>query len=66
MKVLIHFENDINEDGLDETITIERNNMVDLNDMAYLFADAIRIGGFTYVERVGIDKGKGEVVWSEF
>jgi len=66
MKVTITFDMDVNEDGLDQTVVVQRDNMVDLNDMAYLFADAIRAGGFAYVERVGIDKGKGEVVWSEF
>jgi len=64
MKVTITFESDMNEDGIDQTVTVERDNMVDLNDMAYLFADAIRAGGFTYVERVGIDKGQDEVIWS--
>ncbi|TAN82324.1 MAG: hypothetical protein EYR95_18725 [Phormidium sp. SL48-SHIP] len=64
MKVTITFETDMNEDGLDQTVTVERNNMVDLNDMAYLFVDSIRAGGFTYVERVGIDKGQDEVIWS--
>lgn len=64
MKVTITFDMDMKKDGLDETITVERNDMVNLNDMAYLFADAIRAGGFTYVERVGIEKGQGEVVWS--
>jgi len=66
MKVTITFDMDVNEDGLDQTVVVKRDNMADLNDMAYLFADAIRAGGFTYVERVGIDKGQEEVVWSEF
>lgn len=66
MKLTITFEQDINEDGIDGSASIVRNDVQTVEDILSAFSYAFRSAGFTYVERVGVGMKDGKSVWSEF
>lgn len=66
MKVFIAFETDINEDGVDQTVTLERDGVEFVTDLLDFYTDAAKAAGFTYVDRVGYATDKGEQTWGRF
>jgi len=66
MKVLIHFETDLEADFIEQTITLERNNIELVTELLDFYADAAKAAGFTYVDRVGYATEKGSQTWSKF
>lgn len=65
MKVTVTFENTLDEDGVDTKATYEHNYVTDVRDLAWVFAEAARAGGFTYIEQVALVKGNGDETWSD-
>ena len=65
MKVTVTFENDSEEDGFDGKTSVERYNVDDLYSLAYVFGEATRSAGFTYVEAVAFEKDYGKMVFGE-
>jgi len=66
MKVTVQFEYNMNEHGVDTTTTYVHDNVEDVQDLAWVFAEAARAGGFTYIEQVGLVKANGDETWSDF
>jgi len=66
MKVLIHFEADLETDGVEQSVTLERNSVEYVTDLLDFYADAAKAAGFTYVDRVGYATDKGSQTWSKF
>jgi len=66
MKVLIHFETDLETDGVEQSITLERSNIDLVTDLLDFYADAAKAAGFTYVDRMGYATDKGSETWSKF
>ncbi len=64
MKVTVSFESTKEKDGVDTKTVYEHDNVEDLSTLAWVFAEAARAGGFTYVDKVAIEKDGGQVVWS--
>jgi len=65
MKVTVTFENDSEEDGFDGKTSVERYNVDDLYSLAYVFGEATRSAGFTYVEAVAFEKDDGKMVFGD-
>lgn len=65
MKITVTFEHTMNEDGVDTKTTYEHNDVTDVQDLAWVFAEAARAGGFTYIEQVALVKGNGDETWSD-
>lgn len=63
MRVTIMFETDVEEDGLDQTVMLSRDNVEFIQDLLDFYADASRSAGYTYVHRVGYATEKGEQTW---
>jgi hypothetical protein len=66
MKVSVTFENTMNEDGVDTKTTYEHGCVTDMQDLSWVFAEAARAGGFTYVEQVALVTESGKETWSEY
>lgn len=66
MKVEIYFTMDKEEDGIEGTVSLTRDNVDDLQDLLYLYQDAAIASGYTYVESIGAHKDSGDAVWSGF
>jgi hypothetical protein len=64
MKVTVTFEHNMNEDGVDTKTTYEHQYVTDVQDLAWVFAESARAGGFTYIEQVALVKENGDEVWS--
>lgn len=66
MKVTIFFETNMNEDGVDQGVMIERDGIELITDLLDLYGDAARAAGFSYVDRMGYSTEKGSETWSKF
>jgi hypothetical protein len=66
MKVEIYFTMDKEEDGIEGTVSLTRENVDSLQDLLYLYQDAAIASGYTYVESIGAHKDSGDAVWSGF
>jgi|13_taG_2_1085334.scaffolds.fasta_scaffold05293_3 hypothetical protein len=66
MKVEIYFTMDKEEDGIEGTVNLTRENVDSLQDLLYLYQDAAIASGYTYVESIGAHKDSGDAVWSGF
>ena len=66
MKVEIYFTMDKEEDGIEGTVSLTRENVDSLHDLLYLYQDAAIASGYTYVESIGAHKDSGDAVWSGF
>lgn len=64
-KVTVTFENTIAEDGVDTTTVYQQGNIEDLSQLAWVFSEAARAGGYTYVESVCFEKDDGKLVWGD-
>ena len=54
------------EDGIDGEVSFVRNDVVTLEDWAYLLEMALQGSGYPYVNRVGIVSKTGRETWSGF
>jgi hypothetical protein len=64
MKVTIRFEHDINEDGLDQQVTVSRDGIETVEDLLEMYSTAARAGGFSYVEACGaVSTGPDRQEW---
>jgi len=66
MKVEIYFTMDKEEDGIEGTVSLTREDVDSLQDLLYLYQDAAIASGYTYVESIGAHKDSGDAVWSGF
>lgn len=66
MRATINFDFDMEDDGIEGSVQLNRSNVDNLEDLMYLFQAATVSAGFTYVEAVGAHKEGGNVVWSGF
>jgi len=66
MQVEISFVMDKDEDGVQGSVTIERQEVDSLYDLLHLYHDACLAAGYTYVESIGAHKEGGEMAWSNF
>jgi hypothetical protein len=70
MKLTIVAECEEEFDGYTGVLTLSRDNVETLHDLAFFFESASTAIGFTYVDNVGISKslskGKSEIIWSSF
>ena len=57
---------DKNLDGYSGNITMYREEVEDIYQLANLFTDFAVACGFTYVKAVGFEKDDGTVVWGDF
>lgn len=64
MRVHIEFIMDKEEDGVNGSVEIRRDDVDSLEDLLYLFQDAAISAGYTYVESLGAYKEGGDTVWS--
>lgn len=53
-------------DGFNGNITMYREEVEDIYQLANLFTDFAVACGFTYVKAVGFEKDDGTVVWGDF
>ena len=66
MQVEISFVQNLEDDGVSGSITIQRDDVDSLHDLLHLYHDACLAAGFTYVESIGAHKEGGECSWSSF
>lgn len=65
MRVYLQAYQEDDPDGVDGQTSIERNNVMTLDDMAEVFLTFLHANGFSYVQGVAIDRGeKYPLVWS--
>lgn len=64
-KVTIVFETSEEVDGYKSKSSIERHNVVTLQDLAYFYTEATVAGGWTYVKSVALEKEDESIVWSD-
>jgi len=53
------------EDGVEATTVYQQSGIEDLSQLAWVFAEAARSGGYTYVESVCFEKEDGKLTWSD-
>lgn len=66
MRVTVLFESSVQDDGVDTATAYTHNNVEDLNQLAWVFAEAARAGGYTYVERVTFTTEQGNEFKADF
>lgn len=66
MKVTIIFEDDDQDDGFSGSTSIVRKNLETDFDLLYVFGEAARAAGFSYVDRVGYSTNRGVIKWGHF
>jgi len=66
MQVEITFVMDKEEDGVQGSVTLERQEVDSLHDLLHLYHDACLASGYTYVESIGAHKEGGSMAWSSF
>jgi hypothetical protein len=66
MRVKITAYLDEEEDGVQSIMTLERESVDTIEQLAHFYEMAAVAMGFTFVDGVGLSKGQGEVVWSNF
>jgi hypothetical protein len=64
VQIIVHWDEE--DDAVSGTMTISRDDVDTLNQLAHFYEMAAVAMGFTYVDGVGLSKGQGEVVWSNF
>ncbi len=64
-KVTVSFENTVEDDGVNTTTVYQQSGIEDLSQLAWVFAEAARSGGYTYVESVCFEKEDGKLTWSD-
>jgi hypothetical protein len=64
-KVTVTFESTVEEDGVATTTSYQHGCVEDLSDLAWVFAEAARAGGYTMVESLCFESNGGSLTWSE-
>ena len=64
-KVTVTFENTVKEDGVETTASYQHGGVEDLSDLAWVFAEAARAGGYTMVDSLCFESNGGKLTWSE-
>lgn len=64
-KAVITFETTEKVDGHESKTTLERQNVDNLEDLAFFFSEAAVAAGWSYVKSVALEKEDGTIVWSE-
>lgn len=64
LTIVAEFEEEL--DGHTGQLVFSRDEVENLQDLAYFYQMATTAIGFTYVDNVGISKGNGDEVWSSF
>jgi hypothetical protein len=64
LTIVAEFEEEI--DGHTGVLTLSREDIETLQELAYFYQIATSALGFTYVDNVGISKDNGDTVWSSF
>jgi hypothetical protein len=64
MRVTINFEFDLEDDGIEGSVQIDRYNVDTLEDLMYTYQAGTVASGYTYSEAIGCHKDDGNVTWS--
>lgn len=64
--VSIVFDCNMEEDGIDGSVTLVRHGVEDLHALSRFCADAARAAGYNYVQDVGFEKDDGNMVFGGF
>ena len=64
--VSIVFNHNMEEDGIDGSVTLVRHGVEDLHALSRFCADAARAAGYNYVQDVGFEKDDGNMVFGGF
>jgi hypothetical protein len=66
MRVKITAYLDEEEDGVQSIMTLERESVDTIEQLAHFYEMAAVAMGFSYVSNVGLTIGENETVWSSF
>ena len=66
MRVTINFEFDLEDDGIEGSVQVDRYNVDTLEDLMYVYQSGTVAAGFTYSEAIGCLKEDGNKVWSPY
>jgi len=64
MKVTVSGDYTKDPDGVDSKVTYEHHNIETVEDLAWVFSEAARALGFTYVSQVGLIADNDKEYWS--
>ena len=64
MRVTINFNFNMDEDGIEGSVQLDRSNVDNLEDLMYFYQHATVSAGYTYSEAIGCHKDDGNVTWS--
>lgn len=64
-KVTVIFESTKEDDGVGTVTSYQQGGIEDLSQLAWVFSEAARAGGYTYVESVCFELDDGKLVWSD-
>ena len=65
MRVTVNAYMDKSDDGYDGSSDVSRDSVMDLTDLATLFAQAAVSMGYTYVQAVGFEDDAGDMHWGD-
>jgi|DEB0MinimDraft_3_1074331.scaffolds.fasta_scaffold769225_1 hypothetical protein len=66
MRVTINFEFDLEDDGIEGSVQVDRYNVDTLEDLMYAYQSGTVAAGYTYSEAIGCLKEDGNKVWSPY
>lgn len=66
MKVTVTFQSNLEDDGVDCQTVFSQNNVEDLSQLSWVFAEAARAGGYTYVDSVTFFTDQGKEFKADF
>lgn len=66
MKISVLFESTLEDDGVSTSTLYTHKDVEDLTSLSWVFAEAARAGGYTYVDRVTFTTKEGRQFESEF
>jgi hypothetical protein len=65
MRVTVNAYMDKTDDGYDGSSDVSRDGVMDLSDLATVFAQAAVSMGYTYVKAVGFEDDAGDMHWGD-
>ncbi len=65
MRVTVNAYMDKTDDGYDGSSDVSRDGVMDLSDLATVFAQAAVAMGYTYVKSVGFEDDAGDMHWGD-
>jgi len=66
MKVIVISEQNRNDDGVDVEMSYSHDGVECVHDLAWVFAEAARAMGFTYIESVTLTTDEGKQFTGDF